>query len=98
IVRRASASVSFTPTHGTSYSQGYSSGGDEVVYKGTAATFDDTTVATDTFYYYKAFVYNADDAYSGSSNEASALYTTKNICGDSGNSCYNHSAAMTAGV
>lgn len=74
VVRRAGASVAFTPTHGVSYAQGYTSGSDEVIYKGGAAA-NDTNVVAGTTYYYKAWAYNADNAYSEPSNETWVFYT-----------------------
>ncbi len=98
VVRRAGASVSFTPTHGVNYAQGYTSGSDEVVYRGSAAAVDDTGVVDGTTYYYKAFAYNGDNAYSAASNEASVLYTDGEVCGGAGDNCYDDTAAITAGT
>ncbi len=98
VVRQASAPVSFSPVYGANYNQGYSSGGDEVIYKGTAATFDDLSVVEGITYYYRVFVYNDDNAYSTASNASVTYNYWDGSCGGPGDSCYENTAAMAAGA
>ncbi len=99
IVRRAGASVSFTPTHGVNYAQGNTYGDYLIVYRGSAATLDDTNVVDGTTYYYRAFAYNGDNGYSLASSEALILYADwDGTCGAAGNSCYSNAAAIAAGA
>ncbi len=98
IVRHASTPVSFYPSYGTNYDQGDSIGGDEVIYKGTAATFDDLNVVDGTTYFYKVYAYNADRAYSAASNASVNYKYWDGSCGGPGDSCYQNTAAMAAGA
>lgn len=98
VVRRSGSSVTWAPGHGTSYGTGPLDASHTLVYKGSAATFDDGAVVDGTTYYYKAFVFNADLAYSVGSAELSALYVDGEICGAPGDPCYGNNAAMVAGV
>lgn len=56
-----------TPVNGTSYSAGNTlpSGGGTVLYNGSAASFDHTSLATNTQYFYKLWSYDGSTEYSG---------------------------------
>lgn len=96
IVRRETTPVSWRPVQGNSYSVGSVDVNHTIVYKGAASTFDDTSVTSGTTYYYQAYAYNADNAYSAGSAMASLLYSTSPICGGAGDSCYDNATAIAA--
>ncbi len=98
IVRRDGSAITWAPTQGTSYSTGALDANHTIVYKGSASTFDDTTVVSGTTYYYQAYAYVTGNAYSAPSAMISQLYYNGVMCGGPGDSCYNNASAIAAGV
>lgn len=74
VIRRPTSAVSFTPTDGTSYSVGYTSGSNVVVYKGATNAYADTGLTNGTKYYYKIVAYDVSNKYSSGTTDYSTPF------------------------
>lgn len=97
VVRRASSPVSWNPIAATSYSVGSVDVDNEIIYKGSLLTFDDTTGVLGTNYYYTVFAYDNETVYSHPAAGVSAMFNAYVACGNSGNLCYDNATAIAAG-
>lgn len=96
VVSRENSAVSFSPSNGSSYSTG-SQGSDEIIYVGSGTSYNHSSgVSAGNTYHYAIYSYNATNEYSVAA--IASLYVGNPECGGAGDSCYDDTDAMTAGV
>lgn len=95
ILIKSESPINWQPTNGKQYNVEDLDSSQKIIYIGDQS-YEDTSIIPETTYYYKAFSYNADYAYSEASNEISDIATDKEVCGSVGNSCYTNTLAMIA--
>jgi hypothetical protein len=76
MVVRSTDSSFFTPSGGTSYNVGYTSGNDTVIYNGSGTTVTDTGRTAGTTYYYKLYSVNNSYYSSGASTSKITIPAT----------------------
>ena len=95
LIVRENSSVSFTPSDGTSYSTG-NQGSDEIIYVGGSTSYSHNSgVSVGNTYYYALYSYDSNNNYSAVTTTSAQSVTE---CGGAGNSCYDNSAAKSAGL